>query len=48
MKHGNDAPAYRLWPLVFINSAAFLLFAFSFFKPKTLEPGSKAAYAEQE
>ena len=35
MNHGQDAPAYGLWPLVFINSAVFILFAFSFFKPKT-------------
>jgi protein-S-isoprenylcysteine O-methyltransferase Ste14 len=28
-------PAYGLWSLVFINSAVFILFAFSFFKPKT-------------
>ncbi|TXL73126.1 isoprenylcysteine carboxylmethyltransferase family protein [Vineibacter terrae] len=31
----NDAPAYGLWTLVAINSAVFLLFAFSFFKPQT-------------
>jgi hypothetical protein len=29
------APAYGLWPLVLINSAIFILFAFSFFKPQT-------------
>jgi len=28
-------PAYGLWSLVIINSAIFVLFAFSFFKPKT-------------
>lgn len=28
-------PAYGLWSLVFINSAVFIFFAFSFFKPKT-------------
>jgi protein-S-isoprenylcysteine O-methyltransferase Ste14 len=28
-----DIPAYGLWPLVFMNSAVFILFAFSFFKP---------------
>ncbi len=27
--------AYGLWSLVFINSAVFIFFAFSFFKPKT-------------
>ena len=30
-----DAPAYGLWLLVFFNSAIFLMFAFSFFKPQT-------------
>src|SRR5262249_47445455 len=29
----HDAPAYGLWPLVLINSAVFLLFAFSFTHP---------------
>lgn len=33
MRH--DVPAYGLWSLVAINSAIFILFAFSFFKPKT-------------
>lgn len=31
----GDAPAYGLWFLVVINSAIFILFAFSFFKPRT-------------
>lgn len=31
----HDVPAYGLWSLVIINSAIFVLFAFSFFKPKT-------------
>lgn len=35
MNHGHDTPAYGLWALVLINSAIFILFAFSFFKPKT-------------
>ena len=35
MSHGQDAPAYGLWLLVILNSAVFVLFAFSFFKPKT-------------
>jgi len=36
MNHaGHDLPSYGLWTLVFINSAIFILFAFSFFKPKT-------------
>jgi protein-S-isoprenylcysteine O-methyltransferase Ste14 len=28
-------PAYGLWPLVAINSAIFIIFAFSFFKPQS-------------
>ena len=31
----HDAPAYGLWTLVILNSAIFLMFAFSFFKPQT-------------
>jgi protein-S-isoprenylcysteine O-methyltransferase Ste14 len=31
----GEAPAYGLWTLVVLNSAIFILFAFSFFKPKT-------------
>jgi methanethiol S-methyltransferase len=31
----SEAPAYGLWTLVVINSAIFIIFAFSFFKPKT-------------
>lgn len=31
----HDQPAYGLWLLVFLNSAIFILFAFSFFKPAT-------------
>ncbi|MDO8777210.1 MAG: isoprenylcysteine carboxylmethyltransferase family protein [Burkholderiaceae bacterium] len=31
----SSAPAYGLWMLVFLNSAIFLMFAFSFFKPQT-------------
>lgn len=32
----SDAqPAYGLWTLVIVNSAIFIVFAFSFFKPKT-------------
>jgi protein-S-isoprenylcysteine O-methyltransferase Ste14 len=30
-----DVPAYGLWTLVILNSAIFLMFAFSFFKPNT-------------
>jgi protein-S-isoprenylcysteine O-methyltransferase Ste14 len=33
MSHGQ--PAYGLWLLVILNSAVFILFAFSFFKPAT-------------
>ena len=35
MNHEQDLPAYGLWTLVVINSAIFIIFAFSFFKPKT-------------
>ena len=31
----TDAPAYGLWSLVIINSLIFIIFAFSFSKPKT-------------
>jgi protein-S-isoprenylcysteine O-methyltransferase Ste14 len=31
----HDAPAYGLWTLVVLNSAVFLIFAFSFSKPQT-------------
>ncbi len=31
----NGVPAYGLWPLVAINSAVFIIFAFSFTKPRT-------------
>jgi protein-S-isoprenylcysteine O-methyltransferase Ste14 len=31
----HDTPAYGLWMLVILNSAIFLMFAFSFFKPQT-------------
>lgn len=31
----DTAPAYGLWSLVIINSAVFIFFAFSFFKPQT-------------
>jgi protein-S-isoprenylcysteine O-methyltransferase Ste14 len=33
--HPDNAPAYGLWTLVFINSAVFIAFAFSFFHPNT-------------
>lgn len=35
MNHGQEMPAYGLWALVIINSLVFIIFAFSFFKPKT-------------
>lgn len=31
----HSAPAYGLWLLVILNSAVFIIFAFSFFKPRT-------------
>ena len=31
----TDAPAYGLWSLVIVNSIVFILFAYSFFKPRT-------------
>ena len=31
----EPVPAYGLWELVVINAAVFLIFAFSFFKPRT-------------
>jgi hypothetical protein len=31
----DDAPAYGLWSLVILNSAIFIFFAFTFFKPQT-------------
>jgi hypothetical protein len=30
-----EFPAYRLWPLVTINAAVFIIFALSFTKPRT-------------
>jgi methanethiol S-methyltransferase len=35
MNHAQNVPAYGLWSLVIINAAIFIIFAFSFFKPKT-------------
>jgi protein-S-isoprenylcysteine O-methyltransferase Ste14 len=35
MTHDNATPAYGLWLLVVLNSAVFVMFAFSFFKPQT-------------
>ncbi|HJV02893.1 MAG TPA: isoprenylcysteine carboxylmethyltransferase family protein [Burkholderiaceae bacterium] len=35
MDHSSTAPAYGLWSLVIINSAIFIIFAFSFAKPQT-------------
>ena len=31
----EEVPAYGLWPLVIINALVFIIFAFSFFKPRT-------------
>ena len=35
MEHSNSAPAYGLWSLVIINSLVFIIFAFSFTRPKS-------------
>ena len=35
MTSTDDAPAYGLWPLVVINTVIFVIFAFSFFHPRT-------------
>ncbi|ABM39792.1 methyltransferase family protein [Polaromonas naphthalenivorans] len=44
----HDTPAYGLWMLVVINSAIFIMFAYSFFKPATARDwrtfGSFAAF----
>ncbi|NDH52092.1 MAG: isoprenylcysteine carboxylmethyltransferase family protein [Betaproteobacteria bacterium] len=32
----ESTPAYGLWSLVLLNSAIFIMFAFSFFKPQTV------------
>lgn len=34
MNH-DDAPAYGLWSLVRVNSLIFIIFAFSFTRPRT-------------
>ncbi len=31
----NETPAYGLWSLVLVNSVVFILFAYTFFKPRT-------------
>jgi protein-S-isoprenylcysteine O-methyltransferase Ste14 len=31
----TDIPAYGLWSLVIVNSAVFIMFAYTFFKPRT-------------
>jgi hypothetical protein len=35
MEHASDNPSYGLWSLVIINSLVFIIFAFSFSRPKT-------------
>ncbi len=35
MNHEQTMPAYGMWTLVLINSAIFIMFAFSFFRPST-------------
>lgn len=32
----TDSPAYGLWVLAIVNSAVFIIFAFSFFKPRSV------------
>ena len=32
----NELPAYGLWPVVITNAAFFILFTFSFYKPRTV------------
>jgi len=31
----TEIPAYGLWSLVIVNSAIFIMFAYTFFKPRT-------------
>ena len=31
----TGSPAYGLWPVVIINAAVFIIFAFSFVRPRT-------------
>jgi hypothetical protein len=31
----GQAPAYGLWPQVVVNAAVFIIFAFSFTRPRT-------------
>jgi protein-S-isoprenylcysteine O-methyltransferase Ste14 len=35
MNHADQAPAYGLWMVAALNSAVFIFFAFSFFRPQT-------------
>lgn len=35
MEHSDTVPAYGLWSLVIINSLVFIIFAFSFAKPRS-------------
>ena len=37
-----ETPAYGLWSLVIINSVVFILFAYSFFKPRTGRIGDRS------
>jgi hypothetical protein len=41
----HDSPAYGLWTLVVLNSAIFIIFAFSFFKPQTARDWRTGAFA---
>ena len=33
----HDAPAYGLWTVAVLNAVVFIIFAFSFTKPKTAD-----------
>jgi hypothetical protein len=39
----HDTSGYGLWALVILNSAVFLMFAFSFFKPQRRATGEPLA-----
>ena len=36
----DATPAYGLWSLVIVNSAVFIFFAYTFFKPQTPRPNA--------
>lgn len=37
--------AYGLWGLVVVNSAIFIMFAYSFFKPRTVATGGRSEHS---